>query len=322
MTSATVGVNQDYTIQVKTTLDPSILVWSSDNPDVATVTNGIVHALKPGKATITVSSGVISRTFSLTVMGALETPVLNKTTDDNHVTFSWSAIENATSYEFYRKQNNGEYQKIASTNQVAYQDQNLDPGDYSYKLVAKGNEFFTDSMDSNEVSIRITKQLEAVTSKATVSKNTVKLTWDKVNHASKYQILKANAAGQYEEVAIVDTNSYEETGLDAGTYSYKVVVFGDEFYTTSEASEAVEAVVSKDDSKGNEQNSDESKPGEIDSQGKETMISRNESKDSKKQISTSTGDQTSFASLLTLGLSSVMIAVEMLRRKLNNRRSK
>lgn len=52
------------------------------------------------------------------------------------------------------------------------------------------------------------------------------------------------------------------------------------------------------------------------------MISRNESKDSKKQISTSTGDQTSFASLLTLGLSSVMIAVEMLRRKLNNRRSK
>ena len=171
-------------------------------------------------------------------------------------------------------------------------------------------------------SIRITKQLEAVTSKATVSKNTVKLTWDKVNHASKYQILKANAAGQYEEVAIVDTNSYEETGLDAGTYSYKVVVFGDEFYTTSEASEAVEAVVSKDDSKGNEQNSDESKPGEIDSQGKETMISRNESKDSKKQISTSTGDQTSFASLLTLGLSSVMIAVEMLRRKLNNRRSK
>lgn len=322
VTSATVGVNQDYTIQVKTTLDPSILVWSSDNPDVATVTNGIVHALKPGKATITVSSGVISRTFSLTVMGALETPVLNKTTDDNHVTFSWSAIENATSYEFYRKQNNGEYQKIASTNQVAYQGQNLDPGDYSYKLVAKGNEFFTDSMDSNEVSIRITKQLEAVTSKATVSKNTVKLTWDKVNHASKYQILKANAAGQYEEVAIVDTNSYEETGLDAGTYSYKVVVFGDEFYTTSEASEAVEAVVSKDDSKGNEQNSDESKPGEIDSQGKETMISRNESKDSKKQISTSTGDQTSFASLLTLGLSSVMIAVEMLRRKLNNRRSK
>ena len=49
MTSATVGVNQDYTIQVKTTLDPSILVWSSDNPDVATVTNGIVHALNQGK---------------------------------------------------------------------------------------------------------------------------------------------------------------------------------------------------------------------------------------------------------------------------------
>ena len=52
----------------------------------------------------------------------------------------------------------------------------------------------------------------------------------------------------------------------------EIIVFGDEFYTTSEASEAVEAVVSKDDSKGNEQNSDESKPGEIDSQGKVLIL--------------------------------------------------
>ena len=243
VTSATVGVNQDYTIQVKTTLDPSTLSWSSDNPDVATVTNGVVHTLKPGKATITVSSGTISRTFSLTVMGSLESPVLNKTTDDNDVTLSWNAIENATNYELYRKQNNGEYQKIATTDQLSYQDKNLDPGDYSYKLVAKGSEFYTDSIDSNEVSTRITKQLEAVTPKATVTKNTVKLTWDKVEHASKYQILKANAEGQYEEVATVDTNSYEETGLAAGTYSYKVVVLGDEIYTTSKESEAVEATV-------------------------------------------------------------------------------
>ncbi|WP_199669466.1 discoidin domain-containing protein, partial [Erysipelatoclostridium sp. AM42-17] len=243
VTSATVGVNQDYTIQVKTTLDPSTLSWSSDNPDVATVTNGVVHTLKPGKATITVSSGTISRTFSLTVMGSLESPVLNKTTDDNNVTLSWNAIENATNYELYRKQNNGEYQKIATTDQLSYQDKNLDPGDYSYKLVAKGSEFYADSTDSNEVSTRITKQLEAATPKATVTKNTVKLTWDKVEHASKYQILKANAEGQYEEVATVDTNSYEETGLDAGTYSYKVVVLGDEIYTTSKESEAVEATV-------------------------------------------------------------------------------
>ncbi|WP_199669467.1 LPXTG cell wall anchor domain-containing protein, partial [Erysipelatoclostridium sp. AM42-17] len=103
-------------------------------------------------------------------------------------------------------------------------------------------------------------------------------------------------------------------------YSYKVVVLGDEIYTTSKESEAVEATVSKDDSKGDEQKPDESKPngsnsGKTDSQGKETMVAGKESQDSKKQTSTNTGDQTSFASLLTLGLSSVMIAASLLRRK-------
>ena len=45
------------------------------------------------------------------------------------------------------------------------------------------------------------------------------------------------------------------------------------------------------------------------------MVAGKESQDSKKQTSTNTGDQTSFASLLTLGLSSVMIAASLLRRK-------
>lgn len=75
LNKTTVKLKQNETVQLTATVSPAdatdkTLKWNSSNTAVATVTNGLVKAVKEGTATITVTVGDKSATCSVTVSNA------------------------------------------------------------------------------------------------------------------------------------------------------------------------------------------------------------------------------------------------------------
>jgi uncharacterized protein YjdB len=81
LSSRTVNLTPSQTIQLSATILPThasnqVIVWSSSNPSVATVSNGFITAITSGSATITVSSTDGSNIFAIVLATVTDVPVV------------------------------------------------------------------------------------------------------------------------------------------------------------------------------------------------------------------------------------------------------
>lgn len=137
---------------------------------------------------------------------------------------SWSAVDNADSYEVYE---NGS--KVKSQAETTYTITQTAPGTYSYTVKATSNNSqYLKSNSSNAVEYTVSAgKLSAP--QITLTGNV--LSWTAVDHADLYEVYEG------ETIVIRQANtSYTITKSVAGSYSYKVKALSINGYTESEFS--------------------------------------------------------------------------------------
>ena len=149
---------------------------------------------------------------------------------------TWNKWSGISGYEVYRSTSkSGTYEKIAtltSSSKVSYSDTGLSVGyTYYYKVRAyrtiNSKKIYSEFTSISSVTFK-PSSTKAVA--AAVSKNSIKITWDKVPEASGYVVYRATSKnGTYKKIytaTSANKTSYKDTGLTTGkTYYYKVVVY-------------------------------------------------------------------------------------------------
>ncbi len=106
-------------------------------------------------------------------------------------------------------------------------------------------------------------KLNAPSVNATLNKDQIKVSWNKVDNAENYIVYRTSPMNTNEAIATVNTTSYTDTDLqENGSYTYWVVAVpkdGSDDYTSSEYSEATETIVYTK----TEENPKPENPGEI-----------------------------------------------------------
>lgn len=152
-----------------------------------------------------------------------------------------------------------------------YRDKDLQPGRYYYKIEAvakEGDAVYQNSGQSaastgvsiTEVQI-VKEKLPAPAVTATVTENTVTLTWTAVEHAVSYEVYRAASENEaYSKLDLVKETTYQDGNLENGTYYYKVIAKpeDDSEWEDSAYSDTASAVVAKKTEDGD---STEQKPG-------------------------------------------------------------
>lgn len=92
-----------------------------------------------------------SDAVNVIIQEQLATPVVKAEVQKNSVILTWNEIANASNYQILRLDTDGEYKPIQTVTETTYTDQNLAAGDYSYKVIALGNDIYTQSPESQSV---------------------------------------------------------------------------------------------------------------------------------------------------------------------------
>ena len=143
-------------------------------------------------------------------------------------TISWGKVQGATGYEVWRKAgSNGSYKRIKSVTGCSTRDSAALPGViYSYKVKALcGKNGIANSTFSAEKRIACDlAKPKGIKVTTVASTGKPKVTWNKVNGATKYEVWrKIGANGTYKKIYTTVGNSYTNTAAKAGTiYYYKV----------------------------------------------------------------------------------------------------
>lgn len=146
---------------------------------------------------------------------------------ENAVKLSWSAVENAASYEIYRTTGSLPKRRIATVDTTAYTDSNLGAGSYSYRVVAIPEEnsgYGAGAYSEATQPVLITEKLEKpVVTGSKSGEDGVKLSWEAVENAESYRIYRAaKPDGAKAYVGTIYSNGYVDSGLANGTYYYWV----------------------------------------------------------------------------------------------------
>lgn len=161
---------------------------------------------------------------------SLNTPVLKKaaSVSYNSIKLYWGKVPKATGYIVYRKQNGGQFKKIASVTGTSYVNQKVKCGvTYVYTVKAyKKTAGKTLYSAYNKKGIKgKAVPVKVRTIKTAVADNSVKISWSKVPGASGYLIVRANADdGKYCVIATknASTLKYTDKNLKNGKYKYRV----------------------------------------------------------------------------------------------------
>ena len=165
----------------------------------------------------------------VTVEVPLAAPVVSaQLNGDDIPVISWSAVENAQYYEVWcKKGENGSYAAFTSTGKLSLTHTEAKPGEvYFYKVRAVCGEIVSEY--SNEVSVEVPENLvlAAPIVKATnvASSGKIKLTWNKIDGAEKYEVWRATSKnGKYTKLTTTSKTTITNTSTTAGkTYYYKV----------------------------------------------------------------------------------------------------
>lgn len=157
------------------------------------------------------------------------TPTVTVKTSSKSATVSWGKITGASGYEVYMStEKNGTYKKIATTSSTSFVKTGLKAGKTYYfrvRAYAKfsGKTYY--SAYSSKKSIKATNTPAQVSNlKLTAGTGSIKLAWDKVPGATRYQIyMSTSKNGTYKRVKTTSSLSYTKSGLNSGTrYYFKV----------------------------------------------------------------------------------------------------
>ena len=154
---------------------------------------------------------------------------------------TWNTIEGAEEYQVYRATSkNGTYKKMYTTTGTSYTNTSAETGKrYYYKVRAVAQGVY--SGFSEIVSRTCDCAQPKVTVANVASTGKIKLTWDKVDGAVKYEVYRATSKnGTYELLKTTTGTSFTNTSATAGkTYYYKVKAIAEKSAANSAYSEVV-----------------------------------------------------------------------------------
>lgn len=155
---------------------------------------------------------------------SLRAPTIKLSSGYDYVNLSWNYISDAKAYEIYRSNSlNGTYKLIGATIYNYFEDEDLDSNKkYYYKVRAYNNNYYGpfSSVKSTTTDLYLDTPVISLTS----GTNNIKISWNKVVNASKYQVYRSTSLnGTYTKIATTSSTSYNNTGLSKNkTYYYKV----------------------------------------------------------------------------------------------------
>jgi N-acetylmuramoyl-L-alanine amidase len=176
-----------------------------------------------------------------TAIVAPEIPVNVSATVNSYssVKITWSAVSGAKGYIVERLQTGTDaYIELANITTTEYSDTTIAVGkEYKYRVIAYVYNETSQVLKSNastEVSAQTTighpQNLTAVQSSAT----SVKLAWDGVEGAVKYNVYRATKNGSFKLVKTTESTNYKDTGLKKGTkYSYQITAANGDYESGS-----------------------------------------------------------------------------------------
>ena len=249
-----------------------LISWASSNPRVATVSeNGVITAVAAGEVNITAATQdgsnvkgsayikVVAKPAPVNppsdkpdvpvVQPPVATPLsapssVKATSKAAGVTVSFAKVDNAASYDIYRKSGSSAAKKIANVTKASYVDTKAPGGKKStYTVVAiSGSASYTNSAASAGASVTLPKAVTNLKAKAV--KGGVKISFKAVKGAKEYTIYRATKKnGTYKKLKAIKKTSYTDKKAKKGKNYYKVVVKKGKTY--SPASKIVSAKVKK-----------------------------------------------------------------------------
>lgn len=149
-------------------------------------------------------------------------------------TLSWRGVSNASEYEIFEE---GVFASVASTTQTTFDVLNYinskSQASFKFYVVAVGKANYETSEKSNFASYTKSYTLDKVKG-LSFNKNTNVLSWDKVNNASKYEVVLNG-----EKTYSVATNSlnFSDQISKTGDFIFKVRAIGEGIFNSGEFSE-------------------------------------------------------------------------------------
>ena len=185
-----------------------------------------------------------SETRSIGKKPAAPTLTVSGNSSSGKPVLKWDAVTSAMEYQVYRKVGkDGSYKKMTTVTGTTYTDKSAEAGKtYYYKIRAVSETGITSDYSSEKArTCDLPQPKVSVTNVASSGK--IKLTWEKVSGATKYEVYRATSKnGTYSKLGSTTNTSYTNTGASAGkTYYYKVKAI----HSTSAANSAYSAVVSR-----------------------------------------------------------------------------
>ena len=195
---------------------------------------------------VTISEGNDSlKNVTVKSTSSVSAPVVTATNvaSSGKVKLTWNAVSGAKEYKVYRATSkNGTYKLMKTTTSTSYINTSAVAGKtYYYKVTAVDANGKTSAF--SEIKTRTCDLARPANVKISVtSKGNPKVTWNKVDGATKYQVYRATSkTGTYKLMKTTTNTSYTNTSFTSGkTYYYKVKAVCD----NSAAASAYSTVVS------------------------------------------------------------------------------
>ena len=147
------------------------------------------------------------------------------------VVLSWSTVSNASGYEVYRDGN-----LLASIDTHSFSQNNLADGTYLYEVASINDYGVSADKASISVNISVDQSPPAAPSDltASVSASSVNLNWSAVDEASSYRVYRDDSL-----LVTVSSNSFSESELADGLYTYEVAAVNEYGESADKASVSV-----------------------------------------------------------------------------------
>ena len=161
------------------------------------------------------------------------------------IKLSWDAVNGASKYEVYRSTSkSGEYKSISTTASTSMTNTSAEAGTtYYYKVRAIHADSAANSAFSSIVNRTCDLPRPKVTATNVESSGKIKLTWNAVEGATKYEVYRATSKdGTYKRISTTASTGMTNTSAEAGTtYYYKVRAI----HSNSSANSAFSSIVNR-----------------------------------------------------------------------------
>ena len=138
----------------------------------------------------------------------------------NGIKISWDKVDEAESYNVYRKTSSGEWKLLHNTTGLSFLDNSAEDGaNYNYRVRAKADE----NLSSDKLKVTVRRMAKPEVSRYNVHEG-IKLEWEEVTGASYYRVYRKDENGKYKSIKNKITSlSFTDTDVEEGKeYKYAV----------------------------------------------------------------------------------------------------